>query len=241
MDSRYSFLLVILSIVCAANAASAPFIRKCKWDDSKCIKESAQSAIPILAAGIPELGVEKLDPFYMKSLDASSSGLKLLLWDIKGTGLNGCVAKKVQRDINKSKLIVKLQCSVDFAGKYEMSGRLLILPIEGKGDAHVVLRKIVITAEVDIGDNIGQDGEKHWKIKNWKHTYDLKEKSTIELENLFNGNEVLGRAARELIASSSNEIVKEVGPPIVKAIIGKIIANVDNFFQSVPASELAIE
>uniref|UniRef100_A0A2A4JLY9 Uncharacterized protein n=1 Tax=Heliothis virescens TaxID=7102 RepID=A0A2A4JLY9_HELVI len=241
MDSRYSLLLVVLSIVCSANAASAPFIQKCKWDDSKCIKGSAQSAIPILAAGIPELGVEKLDPFYMKSLDASSNGLNLQLWDIKGTGLSGCVAKKMQRDINKSKLIVKLQCSVDFVGKYEMSGRLLILPIEGKGNAHVVLRKVVITAEVDIGDNIGKDGEKHWKINNWKHSYDLKEKSTIELENLFNGNEALGRAARELIANSSNEIVKEVGPPIVKAIIGKIIENVDRFFQNVPASELAID
>lgn len=50
-----------------------------------------------------------------------------------------------------------------------------------------------------------------------------------------------GRAARELIASSSNEIVKEVGPPIVKAIIAKIIDNVENFFQHVPASELAEE
>lgn len=52
--------------------------------------------------------------------------------------------------------------------------------------------KVVITADVDIGDNLGRDGEKHWSIKTWKHTYDVKEKSTIELENLFNGNQVLG-------------------------------------------------
>lgn len=46
-----------------------------------------------------------------------------------------------RRDVSKSKLHVKLLCSVDFRGKYEMKGRLLVLPIEGKGDAHVVLSK----------------------------------------------------------------------------------------------------
>lgn len=52
--------------------------------------------------------------------------------------------------------------------------------------------KVAITVDVDMGDNVGRDGVRHWNIKNFKHTYDLKEKSTIELENLFNGNEVLG-------------------------------------------------
>ncbi|KAJ8723231.1 hypothetical protein PYW08_003143 [Mythimna loreyi] len=238
MYSRYSFLVLALSVVYSANAAFAPFITKCPSSDSKCLKNTAQNAIPVFANGIPELGVQKLDPFTMKTLDASTPGLKLLLWDITGTGLKDCVAKKVEREAGKPKLYVKLQCSVDFTGKYEMKGSLLVLPIEGKGDARVILRKIVINVDVDLGDNIGKDGEKHWTIANWKHTYDVKDKSTIELENLFNGNEVLGRAARELIASSSNEIVKEVGPPIVKAIIGKIISNIENFFEHVPASEL---
>ncbi|KAJ8716746.1 hypothetical protein PYW07_003373 [Mythimna separata] len=237
MYSRYSFLVLALSVV-YSNAKLAPFIQKCKAEDSKCLKETAQNAIPIFANGIPELGVQKLDPFTMKSLDASTPGLKLKLWDITGTGLKDCVAKKVQRDEGKSKITVKLQCSVDFKGKYDMSGQLLVLPIQGNGNAHVVLNKVVILADVDLSDNIGKDGEKHWTIKSWKHSYDLKDKSTIELENLFNGNEVLGRAARELIASSSNEIVKEVGPPIVKAIIAKIIENIENFFKHVPASEL---
>ncbi|XP_022828211.1 uncharacterized protein LOC111357662 [Spodoptera litura] len=237
MYSKYLFVALLLSVAYTADAAYAPFIEKCKWDDSKCIKATAQNAIPILAAGIPELGVETLDPFSMKTLDASSPTLKLLLWNITGTGLKDCIAKKVQRDIGKSKITVKLQCSVDFVGKYEMKGRMLMLPIEGKGDAHVVLRKVVITTDVDIGDNLGRDGEKHWSIKNWKHTYDVKEKSTIELENLFNGNQVLGNAARAMIESSSNEIVKEIGPPIVKAIISRIVDNIQAFFENVPSSE----
>ncbi|KAH9638193.1 hypothetical protein HF086_005186 [Spodoptera exigua] len=184
MYSKYSFVVLLLCVA-YTNAAYAPFIKKCKWDDSKCMKATAQNAIPILAAGIPELGVQRLDPFTMKTLDASSPTLKLLLWDVTGTGLKDCIAKKVQRDVEKSKITVKLQCTVDFVGKYEMKGRLLVLPIEGKGDAHVVL----------------------------------------------------SRAAHEMIESSSNEIVKEVGPPLIKAIVGRIIENVEEFFKNVPSSE----
>lgn len=33
----------------------------------------------------------------------------------------------------------------------------------------------------------------NWKIKQWKHSYELKDKSEVVFENLFNGNEVLGK------------------------------------------------
>lgn len=64
------------------------------------------------------------------------------------------------------------------------------------------LGKVVISADVDMADNIGKSGEKHWTIKSWKHSYDLKEKSTIELENLFNGNEVLGKFLDSIITKT---------------------------------------
>lgn len=39
----------------------------------------------------------------------------------------------------------------------------------------------------------GADGKPHWSIPSWKHVYDLKEKAIVKFENLFNGNEVLGK------------------------------------------------
>lgn len=52
--------------------------------------------------------------------------------------------------------------------------------------------KLVISVEVDLGEKIGNDGLQRWTIKDWKHSYELKDKATIELENLFNGNAILG-------------------------------------------------
>ncbi|KAJ0183385.1 hypothetical protein K1T71_001361 [Dendrolimus kikuchii] len=231
---------LLLHIAFAGDIGKSPFITKCKWDDSNCLKSSTQDAIPIFAKGIPELEVETLDPIYVANLDASSKTLNLLLKNITGTGLKDTIVKKVLRSISESKLLVKLQCTVDFKGQYEMKGRLLFVPIEGNGGARVILRKIIITVEVDLGEKTGDDGLKRWNINDWKHSYELKDKATIELENLFNGNKILGFAAHNLIASNSNEIVLEVGPPIVKAIVEKIVDNVKRFFEKVPAEELEL-
>lgn len=54
------------------------------------------------------------------------------------------------------------------------------------------LGKIQISVEADLNDKVAKNGVRYWTIQNWKHGFELKHKSTLELENLFNGNEVLG-------------------------------------------------
>ncbi|CAG9134956.1 hypothetical protein JYU34_017597 [Plutella xylostella] len=237
MCSRILFV-ASFAIVSLASAGPASFIKKCTSGDGKCTKESAAAAIPAFAEGIPELGVKPLDPYFFKHLDASSGSLKLILKDVTIKGLKGCKPKKMQRDLSTSRLAVKLICDITADGQYDMSGRLLVLPIEGKGKMHIELPKLVISADVLLADKEGADGKKHWSIKDWSHSYDLKEKSVVQFDNLFPGNELLGRAARELVATSSNEIVVEVGPPIIRTMAAKIVEQVGKFFDSVPVDEL---
>lgn len=75
---------------------SAPFVNKCYWDDSECIKASAQAVMPVFMDGIPSLDVERIDPIKITTLDASSPNLKLILNDITAIGLKGCDIKKMQ-------------------------------------------------------------------------------------------------------------------------------------------------
>ncbi|XP_028036471.1 circadian clock-controlled protein-like [Bombyx mandarina] len=234
----FKFLFLIFCSVYVTHSAVAPFIKKCESDDSKCLKESAQATIPIFVEGIENLGVEKLDPFNIKYLDASSQLLKLILKDATVRGLRNTVVKKIRRNKLKSKLSITLLCSVDLEGEYELDGQVLILPIRGKGRLHAALRKVQISVEADLGVETGADGVQHWTVKDWNHNYQLKDKSTLELDNLFDGNDVLAQAAKQLIATSGNEIILEVGSPIVNAIATKIVENVKNFFKNVPATEL---
>lgn len=75
---------------------SVPVIKKCKIEDAKCIKASAQTIIPEFARGIPELGIEALEPLKIKHLDASTKDLKLNLEDAVVTGLSQCIMKKTK-------------------------------------------------------------------------------------------------------------------------------------------------
>ncbi|CAH2047406.1 unnamed protein product, partial [Iphiclides podalirius] len=230
------YATVVFVVFCTAYVRSVPFIHKCKSDDSKCAKESAQAAIPIFAAGLPEFGVRTLDPVTFPRIDASSPNLKLILTDVTIKGLKNCIAKKVKRDKPKSKLFLKFQCSGVLDGQYEMKGQLLILPIEGKGPIHVTLRKAEISVEMDV-----EEQNDRWNIKKWKHSYELKDNSEVVFGNLFNGNEVLRNAAQEVIASSGNEIIMEVGPPMIDALVDVVASEMNNFFHKVSVTELSID
>ncbi|XP_028179377.1 uncharacterized protein LOC114366647 [Ostrinia furnacalis] len=157
------------------------------------------------------------------------------------TGLKDCVIKEAQRDKAKSKIEGKLLCDVDANGIYEISGKLLIVTVRGQGNIHVVLRKILISIEADLADKVGKEGKTYWNVKRFSHTYELQDKADVEFENLFTGNDVLGQAASQVIANSGNEIVLEVGPPVVKALVTRVVVNIKKFFSNVPVEDLSLD
>lgn len=95
----YIYFLKLLSTSKINNShliSGPPPLTKCKLDDSKCMKASAQAFVVPFTKGNPEWGIEPLEPFFMKSLDASSQNLKLILTDMTGTGLDKCLIRKMQ-------------------------------------------------------------------------------------------------------------------------------------------------
>ncbi|CAK1555200.1 unnamed protein product [Leptosia nina] len=228
---------LVLVLACASCVYGVPFIKKCKAGDSKCAKESGQAAIATFAAGIKDLGVQTLDPLTLKRTDCSSPNLKLVVTDYSITGLRNCIAKKIKYDDQQSKIFLKLQCSGQLEGNYEMKGRLLFLPLEGKGPLHVTLNKADFNIIMDVGQ-IEKNGVKHWDIKNWNHGFELKDKSKVVFDNLFSSSQTLGQAAKDVIDESGNEIILEVGSPIIYDSIKVVVESINNFFHSVPLSEL---
>ncbi|XP_045499024.1 uncharacterized protein LOC123696712 [Colias croceus] len=236
MEIKY----LVLLLACSTCTYGASFITKCKGGDSKCMKDSAQAAIPMFAGGLPEYGVKSLDPLLIKKTDASSPNLKLVITDYTVTGLRNCVMKKVKYDKPKSKMFLKLLCTGQLEGTYEMNGQLLILSIQGNGPIHVALRKAEISVELDMAE-IEKNGAMHWDIKNWKHSYELKDRSDVVFDNLLSGSDVLAQAANDVIKESGNEIILEVGSPVIRDVVKAVVENINEFFHHVPLSELTLD
>lgn len=57
--------------------------------------------------------------------------------------------------------------------------------------------KIYMEVDADMAEKV-KDGKKYWDVKSWTHKYELKDKAELDLENLFEGNEVLGDYTFEL-------------------------------------------
>ncbi|CAH1636397.1 unnamed protein product [Spodoptera littoralis] len=233
-------ILLFISYTCLVTADSVSFIKKCKWDDGKCAKESGQNVIQKFAAGISEYNVGVSDPLHIEYVDASSPNMKLIVTDVVVTGLRNCEVKKIQRFEDSSKLIVKLLCAAELNGKYDMKGQLFVIPIEGNGGLYSKVPKIQINAEVDLNTKQGKDGKDHWIVKSWRHTFELKDKSTVKFENLFPDNEFLRTSTNELIAQNGNDVIIEIGANLIKAIVGKVVENIKKFFIAVPIEDLSL-
>ncbi|KAF9813493.1 hypothetical protein SFRURICE_017072 [Spodoptera frugiperda] len=194
-------ILLFISYTCLVTADPVSFIKKCKWDDGKCNKESSQAALKIFAAGIPEYNVGVIDPLTIEYVDASSPNMKLIVTDVVVTGLFNCV----MRFEDSSKIIVKLLCAAELKGKYDMKGQLFVIPIEGNGPLYAKVPKIQITAEVDLN---------------------VKSKD--------------GTSTNELIAQNGNDVIIEIGSNLIKALVGKVVENIKNFFLAVPIKDLSL-
>ncbi|CAB3255077.1 unnamed protein product [Arctia plantaginis] len=232
--------LCFLGVVLAARSGSAPFIKPCKSDDSACVLASAQAAVPYLAVGIPELGVKSLDPMFLKEVKGDQGGLSLTFKDTTVTGMKGCKVDAIKHSLKKGKQTMIIRCDVELNGDYDLSGQLLVFPITGNGKYKINIRDIVIKATTTIAMVDGAEGKKHWHVADWHFASDVKTHVQFQFDNLFNGNKILSKPVEDFVNSSWREVMREISPPIVHAIVARVVESVEALYLAVPADQLEI-
>ncbi|CAD0201614.1 unnamed protein product [Chrysodeixis includens] len=237
LATYFCFLAVILG----AKSASAPFIKPCKAGDNACIMTSAQAALPVLAPGIPELGIKSVDPMHLDVIKGDQGGLALTFKDTTVTGMKGCHVDGIKHDIKKSKQVVTIRCSVDLNGQYKLDGQLLVLPIKGEGKYNIKIRDIVIKTTTELKNVQGADGKQHWHIDSWKFSSQVKTSARFDFDNLFNGNKILAGPVEDFVNTNWRDVMQEIAPPIVHAIVARVVESVEALYKAVPADELSIE
>ncbi|KAI8422089.1 hypothetical protein MSG28_009978 [Choristoneura fumiferana] len=233
------FLLVLSVLVCTASGELAPFITPCRASDSACMVASAMSATPVLAAGVPQLGLSPLDPMTVDRVTSNQAGLQLQMTDTTVKGLKNCVVMSMKRSARKTNM--ELKCpAVLLTGDYKLGGKLLILPIEGNGKYKIKIRDFVVKIQYEMAEE-ERGGEKFWKVISWKHTSDVLTNVQFQFQNLFNGNQNAADAIHQFANNNWKDIYHEVAPPVVKALIGNVIKEIEKLFQKVPINQLALD
>ncbi|XP_052871240.1 protein takeout-like [Anopheles cruzii] len=179
---------------------------KCHRSDTqfdRCLRNAVNGAIRLLKDGLPEFGILPLDPLAVDALSfeqnpSSPITLRQHFTGVLLSHLTDSTIVKYRTDLKK--LIIKAEAvtpRVQFVGNYTMNGRILLLPITGKGLANITLHRLKTYHEL-IGELVERNGEQFMHIRKYIVHFEPK-LVTFQFENLFNGDPNLGRTMNQVL------------------------------------------
>ncbi|KAJ9577453.1 hypothetical protein L9F63_005954 [Diploptera punctata] len=233
--------VVLLGSVCFA--APPSYIKPCALNDPKyddCVLQHAKDALGFIVKGDRKLKIPNFDPLEILELkpeDVPHDSLAFTLKDIKLLGFRDIQLEKLVFDFkdNHANMVFDMPTLI-LLGKYDVTGRLLILPITGNGDVNSTTVHPRITYNADI-KYVERNGNTHIQLEN--PTVDMNpEHVYTNLTNLFNGNELLGKEMNDFMNKNWKEVNDELSPPVRQAIGQVVTSSINNLFMTATRDEL---
>ncbi|XP_014289105.1 circadian clock-controlled protein daywake [Halyomorpha halys] len=244
-----SFLsLGIVCFIVGVGAKRLPdYIPTCKRNDpnfDKCVVDAVEVVRPYLVKGIPKIRVPSLEPLHIPQLsinrDLENIKVKANLKDLKVWGGNGFKINKFKSNLDK--LSVEMSVTVPTAyvtSDYEIDGRLLVVPLKGKGIFSGNFTNI--SADVKgTGELVtGKKGAKYVNIKSLR----IKAKVGDQVVKFVNTddnqqNALITNTAANFVNQNRRQVLEIVTPIAEETGEALITQMANNLFKTIPFSEL---
>ncbi|XP_067013799.2 circadian clock-controlled protein daywake [Anabrus simplex] len=227
--SKLLLVLVTAAVVSYSATEKLPaYITACKEDDpnlNACALGSAKKAFPQMVNGDKKYGIPSLNPLVVEKAEIPGNGLDLTFMNAKLHGLPDTDIRDVKFDTTKQYLEVNFLIPHLYVDSdYKIDGKLLVVPLKGDGKTNITLTDVDLTYKANYLKEKAADGEDHIKLQ--KPDFDFKvSRAYIRLENLFNGDKALSDATHKFLDENWEDVVKELGPPILE-IVHQISSNI---------------
>ncbi|KDR23866.1 Protein takeout [Zootermopsis nevadensis] len=157
--------------------------------------ESAVGHDVQLFAGDPKYRVPRLEPLLVDELSvqqgSSSFGLSFVARNSTIAGIKEVQVKDIRFDLSKQHAEFDLLFPVlTIHCRYNVSGKVLILPITGYGDGVLVLKGVDVKINYNF-ETVRRKDKIYGQPRDFKLYFDIQD-MTIHLDNLFNGDKFLG-------------------------------------------------
>ncbi|KAJ9577458.1 hypothetical protein L9F63_005959 [Diploptera punctata] len=208
---------------------------------TKCVLDTLQELKPKLIKGIPELDIVPIDPMHIPRMEINQAQgplqFKSAYSNITVYGLGDTKIHSFSMDIEN--LILYTNASVPFMRfqcNYELEGKVLLLPVKGNGDAEFNFTDVFVSGAMK-GKLEKRNGEDYLLVNDINFDTEMKN-SHVQLNNLFNGDKVLGEATNKVFNENWREIFVTY-KHIVEEAVGELSKNLANkVFIKFPFKEL---
>lgn len=240
------FLFAPLTFVVAENVLPSDFTR-CRQRDSKlndCLKNAVPDALRRMKEGIPSLAVPALEPLLVSGMNIDAGVGPVTITQnyraIKLHGLTDSVITTYKADLKHYRLKTEsITPKMEFIADYVMKGRILVLPIQGKGVANITMVNLVVKHDI-FGEPIKRDGEVYMHVKEYKVKF-IPEKVSLYFSNLFNGDKRLGDQMNLFLNENSELVFNELKESYEKSLSSVFQDVTNKIFDKVPMNKIFLE
>ncbi|XP_018914605.2 protein takeout isoform X2 [Bemisia tabaci] len=206
---------------------------------NKCVVKKGQPAIEKISAGDPQYRVPKLDPFTIPSLiidqGTKQVGMKMACTNCQLRGLKYTKFVAARADLKKRHVEWDFKLDkVLFTGQYKVSGQVLLLPLFGSGFANISLTGVKFTFVYDFDVVKKENGREYVELKEGSKLTFGAESMKIRLENLFNGDKLLGENMNTILNENWKDLLREIGPAVGDALASVFRNTLSSVAQLVP-------
>ncbi|XP_055633724.1 uncharacterized protein LOC129774053 [Toxorhynchites rutilus septentrionalis] len=215
------------------------WLRVCRREnpnEDDCFRKMFVGTFPYIAKGIPEIGVQPFDPLRIESVQVSrGSGALTLSGGFKKLNIKGPSNTTVRRaslDFKTNTLSFDLEIpKLKIDAVYNLKGNVLLLPLVGDGDVTMVLKDVKTSVVTKI--SVRPMPEDAIFIEEMKVTF-LVGGMRIHLDNLFQGNQVLGASLNLFLNQNANEVIAELRTDLEYGLADIFIGLWNELFNKLP-------
>ncbi|CAH0550088.1 unnamed protein product [Brassicogethes aeneus] len=237
------FVISSLCLVSIASALDLPsYIKPCKKDDpnlNDCSLKQTKLAFPFISKGDKKFKSPPLNPLLLPLIEVDTGpNLKLKMTDLNVHGLDSIEFKEANFDTKANKAHFTLSATLNFIGKYEIDGKILVLPITGDGNCNITFSGGDFTYDMN-WKLVEKNNKQYAQIETYKLDMKLK-RAYFHFENLFKGDKLLGDNMNMVLNDNWEEVMKEVGPGITHTIEVVVHNVVKAYLEQIPYREMFV-
>ncbi|KAK9881031.1 hypothetical protein WA026_014374 [Henosepilachna vigintioctopunctata] len=218
------------------------FVRTCLKNDPgfiNCSTHAVQVLFNKIPEGLPEIGLPPLDPLKLDRLTVlqGAGGPVTVNASLTNVTVRGFGKTEVQYNSVDPKtydFLTKLHLDrLRLEGNYELLGRILVIPLRGKGNCWFDAKNISIVAKSDV-KMTKREGFHFYNITGIHVDFDI-QGLKLHMGNLFDGIKALEESTNAYLNANWKPVAESLNPILTKTVEDIMIGILRTVFDNLPA------